>query len=375
MRTDNRRVLPLVLSLAAAWAAADAAALVVENERRVAAAVASFMARVEAPSASVAVAKGGEVVFSRAWGLADLENLVPAEEETVYRIASVAKPLTAVAVLQLVAAGELDLAAPIRRYLPSFPERYGEISVRELLTHTGGIRHYAPGEFASTRRCEELAEGLDAFLGDAVASSPGEVFNYSTYGYVLLGLAIENAAGTRYIDYLRERVLEPAGMARTRADDLQAIVPNRAAGYAKAADGGVRNADLVDTSCRIPGGGLVAPAEDLVRFGIALLDGKLLDPSLVREMTSPQVSAEIHARTLRHLDLPADFEPPDIGYGWAIGTAKNPAAVYHGGNQQGATSMLYLLPAEELTVAVLTNIEGEGEAITELAEEIAAVFR
>jgi serine beta-lactamase-like protein LACTB, mitochondrial len=343
------------------------------QRRGIGVAIRSFMTEREAPSVSLAIMKDGKLAFSQAWGLSDLENFVPAEEETIYRIASVAKPMTAAAVLQLAQEGKIDLFAPVQGYVSAFPQRYGAVTIRDLLRHTSGVRHYKPGEFGTTRRCGELAEALEIFGADAMEHAPGERITYSSHGYVLLGLALENVIGKSFPDLMEERIFAPAGMVATRTDDPQVIIPNRARGYAKAADGGVRNADLVDTTCRIPAGGLVATAGDVARFGGALLEGRLLENDWLVMMTSSQLPPETVARTLEFLGAPPGYEPPGFGFGWALGTEKNGKAVWHGGNQQGATSVLYLVPDEQLVIAILSNLGGQGDAMVALADEIAVI--
>jgi serine beta-lactamase-like protein LACTB, mitochondrial len=356
-----------------AHAGVAAERLTASQQDTIASAVASFMTGRTAPSVSLSVMIDGELEFSEAYGLADLENFVPAQEETVYRVASVAKSMTATAILQLAQDGTIDLSAPIQRYVPIFPARYGEVTVRDLLRHTSGVRHYRAGEFGSTRRCETLAEGLEIFVADAMEHPPGERVTYSSYGYVLLGIALENLTGKSFPDLMHERVFAPAKMVATRSDDPRALVANRARGYVKAEGGGVRNADLVDTTCRIPAGGLVATARDVAMFGRALLEGRLLEKEWVARMMASQLPAETVTRTLEFHGIPPEHQPPGFGFGWALGTETHEAAVWHGGNQQGATSILYLLPDQQIVIAILSNIQGQGEAITALADEIAVI--
>ena len=360
-------ITPLFVAVVALTSPASGA----EPSDRFEPAIRTFMTTAGAPAVSVAISKDSEVIYSRAFGLADVENSVPATRSSVFRIASVSKPLTATAVLQLVDAGRIDLDAPIQKYVPSFPDRYQGVTVRDLLRHTGGIRHYKGDEFASTRHCGSLAEGMEIFAGDAMANAPRAMITYSSYGYVLLGLAIESVSGMPYSEYVRRRILGPARMTRTRVDDIHAVVANRAAGYRRGSDGSLERPDLVDTSCRVPAGGFLSTAEDLARFGTALLSGRLLPERQLSEMMKSQLTAEIVSRTLAALHAPPDFHPPGLGFGWSIGTAKHPDAVLHGGNQQGATAMLYLIPKRSLVIAILTNIEGEGDRITTLADDLA----
>jgi serine beta-lactamase-like protein LACTB len=332
-----------------------------------------FMTTTGAPSVSVAVARDGKLVFEDARGLADLENSVPATTSSMYRLASVTKPMTAVAVLQLAASGKLSLDDRVQKYVPAFADAHGAVTIRDLLRHTGGIRHYKAGEFAATRHCNQLAEGLPVFASDPMANAPGEFITYSSYGYVLLGLAIERASGATFADYLHSNVFVPARMQRTKPDDVHAIVPHRVAGYTKRSDGSLRRADLVDTSCRMPAGGLLATASDVARFGIALLDGKLLAETSRAQMMTSQVPEETVRRTLDHLKAPPGYKPAGMGFGWSIGTERHPDAVLHGGNQQGATAMLFLVPKRRLVIAILSNLEAQGSAITLLAERIASL--
>ena len=324
------------------------------------------------PGISVAVADRGSIVYSKSFGLADVENDVPAGTSSVYRVASVAKPITAAAVLQLVEQGKLALDESIRAYVTALPQTYEGVTLRDLLRHTSGVRHYRDeSELASTRHCTSLSDALDLFAADPLAHPPGEKITYSSYGYTLLGLAIEKASGLSYVDYVDEHVLEPAGMRSTAVDDSR-IIRHRVRGYAFTGDGRLRNAELLDTSCRIPAGGFLATAEDLVRFISALESGLLISDSSRREMFRSQLTAEIIARTLDGMDVPQGFEPPGMGFGWAIEPGEG-GAVYHGGNQPGFTAMLYHLPDRGLTVAVTANLEGMGSELTDLARRLAAL--
>jgi len=204
----------------------------------------------------------GKIRWQKAYGLADVENAVPAETSTVFRIASVTKPLTATAAMQLAEHGKLDLDAPVQKYAPSFPAKAQTITTRQLLGHLSGIRHYKAGEGERTTHYDSLATALEIFKDDALVREPGTGFTYSTFGYTLLGVAIEGASGMRYTDYMRTNVFEPAGMSHTQADDPSVIVPKRARGYSPKVygqfDGQWRNAALMDPSYKLPGGGMLS---------------------------------------------------------------------------------------------------------------------
>jgi CubicO group peptidase (beta-lactamase class C family) len=318
------------------------------------------MAAQKIPGMSVSVVTGGELRWSAGYGQADIENEVPATPETVYRLASVSKPITAVAVLQLVEQGKIDLDAPVQRYVPAFPPKQWPVTTRQLLGHLGGIRHYADGEFESTRRYATLTEALDIFRNDPLVQEPGTKYLYSTYGYTLVGAVVEAASGTTFADYVRQNVFEPAGMSGARVDDVREIIPRRAHGYEKGPAGELRNSGLADTSYKVPGGGLCGTAPDLARFAIALWKGTLVRPETRRLMFT-----SLKTR---------DGKATGYGLGWALGT--DPLGrdeVFHRGDQQRVTSLLYTQPERGLAIVLFANLEGVSPPLFALARQIARI--
>ena len=208
-----------------------------------------------APAISVAVWDGQGPIWTRAWGKADLENDVPATPRTVFRLASISKPFTAVAVLRLVEMGKLNLDLPVQKYLPKYPKKKWPITVRELLCHQSGIRHNRATDYDNTRHFPSPTASLEIFAKDPLLFEPGAKTFYSTFGYVLLGAIIEAVSGKSYADFVRDEVLAPAGIETMRPDDVFAIIPHRASGYRLRQDGVLENCSLVDTSHKTPGGG------------------------------------------------------------------------------------------------------------------------
>src|SRR3989454_8653088 len=151
------------------------------------------------PGLQVAVAVGGKLVWSEAFGYADLAREVPVTAETQFRIGSVSKPLTAAAVALLYEQGKLDLDAPVQRYVPSFPDKGRPITTRQLAGHLAGIRHYRGDEFLLNRHFNTVLEGLTIFQGDALLFPPGTKFSYSTYGWNLISAVVEGAAGPGFL--------------------------------------------------------------------------------------------------------------------------------------------------------------------------------
>jgi CubicO group peptidase (beta-lactamase class C family) len=297
------------------------------------------------PAMTVSVAVDGAVIYSKGFGIADVENGVPATADTLIRTGSIAKPLSAVAALTLVEAGKLELDAPVQKYCPTFPRKQWEITTRELLMHTSGIRHYKNDEIANTRHYETLSDGFAIFADDPLLFEPGTKFKYSTYGYTVVGCLIEGASGEKFFDYLREHVLQPAGMTHTLVDNVYAIVPHRARGY-QVKNGKVENAGLMDSSYKIPGGGLVSTAEDIVRFDLALMDGKILKPATLTAMWTPSDRPQLQGG-----------KPSTYGMGFGVLTIDGQKYIAHSGGQQGTSTMMALIPSRRFAVAVFTNDE------------------
>lgn len=334
---------------------------------QVASAIASFRDRLHIPALSVAVVVDGELRFAGAYGTTDVENGVAATTATVFRIASASKPLAAIAAMQLAERGALDLDAPVQKYAPAFPVKRFPITTRQVLAHVSGIRNYRPGEGERTTRYGSLTDALSIFKDDELDHEPGARFTYTTLGYTLLGVIVEGASGRSFEDYMRQQVFTPAGMSRTLADDVLQIVPNRARGYTPrtfgAFDGNYRNAILMDSSYKRPGGGWLSTAEDLARFAIAVETGQLIKPETFRQMTQGQ-------RTTGGVET---------GYacGWYVNTrdgGRRDGSVWHGGVQPGFTSDLWLVPSRRFAVAIVANLEGGGRlGLADLGEQIAAI--
>jgi CubicO group peptidase (beta-lactamase class C family) len=163
--------------------------------RRVDSTVGAYMAAHQVPGLSLAIGMDGRLVWSRGYGVADLENHVPVTTVSAFRTGSIGKPMTATAVMQLWQAGKLDLDAPVQTYCPAFPVKRWPITSRQLLAHLAGIRDKTPDEETNYRHYETLAAALLIFAGDSLIAEPGTAFHYTSYGYTVLGCVIEGAAG------------------------------------------------------------------------------------------------------------------------------------------------------------------------------------
>ena len=328
---------------------------------QITAAVEAFQKQHKIPGISVAVSQNGKRVFDQGFGLSDVENQVGATPETVYRTASIAKPLTAICVLQLAEQGKIDLDEPIHQYCPEFPEMENGPTVRQLLCHQGGVRHYKNAlEPNGTRYYSTLQDSLDLFVKDPLLAPPGTRFLYTTYGYSLLGRAVETAAGQPFDTYLQEHVFDRANMKSAGLDNVYQIIPHRTRGYAtlgeqqhrrlpsiirdKLKPGDVVNCKLHDTSMKIPGGGLICSASDLVQLGNAMLNDKLLQRATREKAWTPQSTHDGKATT--------------YGLGWVVTQADQSPRISHSGGQAGTATYLMILPDQQAVIAIMANLQG-----------------
>ena len=357
-RPEQRRLVlfPAVLAIALSVLTvtsivfAQDAKLSPEKQAQIESAISKFMSANSVPGVSAAVVENGEYEWSQGFGMSDLENFVPATSRTMYRLASVSKPLTATAAMQLWERGKLNLDAPVQTYCPAFPQKEWPITTRQLLGHLGGIRHYRTDsqddpEVGNTKHFEDgIAAGLKFFANDPLVAKPGTKFSYSTQGFTVAGCAIEGASGEKYVDFLRKNVSTPAGMTSTVADDRYAIIPFRTRFYHKDESGRVVNAEFLDSSYKIPGGGWLSSAEDMARFEVAILGDKLIHRATRDVMWTPQKTA--------------DGSKNDYALGWGTGKELGVGDVGHGGGQQGTSTFIMLVPERRAGVVVLTNMDG-----------------
>jgi serine beta-lactamase-like protein LACTB, mitochondrial len=348
MRSSLALVL-LVFCLDSAALQAQSTSLPAGKRARIEKAASNFMAANSVPGISAAIVLEGELVWSDGFGMADLENFVPATSATLFRLGSISKPITATAILQLSERAKLDLDAEVQKYCPAFPRKEWPITTRELLGHLGGIRHYNPdgkGDIPddSAKHFASTEEALKVFAGDPLVAKPGTKFNYSTYGYTLLGCVLEGAASEKYVDYVKENVFDPAGMEETQADNFFAVVPHRSRWYHKDKSGVMQNAGVLDSSYKIPGGGLISSADDMARFEIAIMAGKLLKPATREMMWTPQKAA--------------DGSQNGYALGWGTQEKYGLALVEHTGGQQGTSTSFILVPERRDGIVVLANMDG-----------------
>jgi len=352
----------VVLSLAVPGFSQGPSPLPAEKIQKIEQAITAEMSRNSIPGLSVAVVFDSRLRWSNGYGLADVENFVPAKATTVYRLGSISKPITATAVMQLVERGKLDLDAPVQKYCPAFPQKQWTVTTRQLLGHLGGVRHYKQdgSDYSSTHHYNGVVDGLSIFKEDALLHQPGSKFLYSTHGYAILGCAVEGSSGVSFPEYVRENIFKPAGMDRIKVDDVFEIIPNRAQGYVKTQNGELRNSALADTSYKIPGGGFCSTAEDLAKFAIGVMSGSLVKPETLNQMWTRQKTTDGNSTT--------------YGLGWQVAERNGTKEISHGGAQQRVSTILYILPEKKLAIAIMVNLENSGGALHRLARALSDIL-
>ena len=304
---------------------------------------ARMMATQKMPGLSVAVVHG-DFRWSRGFGFADLENQVPATADSSYRMASVTKPMTAVATLKLADEGKLDLDAEVQTYVPYFPRKPHPITVRQLLAHQGGISHYRDyDKEGPIKDPKTTREALAIFADFDLVNEPGTKFAYSSYGYNLLGAVVEEVSKQPYGTYLTDNVWKPLGMTSTLMDDPRAIIPHRVDGYTLDAQGKLLRSEYVDISSRFGGGGTRSTVKDMVRLMEGLAEGKVLQTNTREIAWSMQPTRDL--RLTRY------------GLGFGLYSRNGRYVVAHSGSQQETRTTLSYIPSAHLIVALASNFE------------------
>jgi CubicO group peptidase (beta-lactamase class C family) len=292
---------------------------------------------------SIAVTRGRDTLVMKGYGLADMENDVPATAQTVYRIGSVTKQFTSVAVMQLVEQGKLSLDDEVTKYVPNAPTHGRRVLVRHLLNHTSGIPSYT--DVGPTfGRVMRLDLSKDSLIGtvkdDSLQFEPGSHFYYNNTGYFLLGMIVERVTGKPYGDYLRDALFAPNGLTSTVYCGTMPLIKHRARGYEVRAAGLV-NADYISMDLPYAAGSLCSTVGDLVAWTRLLHAGKLVNASSFTSMTTP---AKL-----------TSGRPMQYGFGLFMDTVGTHRRIHHGGGINGFISELAYYPDDSLTVVVLSN--------------------
>jgi CubicO group peptidase (beta-lactamase class C family) len=307
---------------------------------------------------SIAIGRNGQLLYASGFGFANLETQTPASADTVYRIGSLTKQFTAVAVLHMTERGAMALDKPIGTYVPELTSA-AAFRLDELLWHTSGLASFEQGVMPDAfrnRETEMPRPQLLRFLDNASHVSPaGQASRYGNTGYLLAGLALERVSGEGYAELIEKDVIVPAGLVNTRYDSVSAIIPGRAAGYVG------RGSDFSNAAWNSPSrpfsaGALVSTATDLVRWNDALYRGSLLTSESRRLMITP-------GRLANGASTP-------FGFGVRIDDSDGRKRIYHGGAIIGFSALLTHYPDEHIDIAILTNTQGRGKALQGLEKAL-----
>ena len=332
-----------------------------------------FTDSVGAPAISVAIAHAGRIVYAAAVGYRNLEDSVRADTATLFRVASVTKPIAATLVMRLVEMRRLDLDTSITEYCRDYPSKPWPVTTRQLLSHIGGVRDYTPVERgvwytitdlgkvegSNPFHYHELRDAIRIFAADSLLAEPGTRFAYSNVGFLLLGCVVEGVTGMSYTDALHSLIGVPADMRRTQAADVWTIIPNRAQNYQRRTAQNATfywwtrgqkkemvidtlyNARFEDTSIKLSAGGLAATAPDLARFGAAVLGGRL-----VRRATRELMWTE---------QLTTGGDSTGWALGWSPGRDAGRRTIGLNGGQAGVSAHLRVFRDDDLVIAVIAN--------------------
>ena len=299
---------------------------------------------------SVLVSKDGATLFRKGYGLANAEHQVPNTPETKFRLGSITKQFTAMAILILQEQGKLKLDDPVGKYVDDAPKAWDGVTIHHLLTHTSGIHSYTSDpDYMKKMAQPETVKGMIArFKDKPLDFKPGEKFTYSNSGYFLLGAVIEKVSGMSYEAFLKRAIFDPLGMKDTGYDHPKTVLPLRASGYERNEEG-LHNAAYLDMAQPYSAGSLYSTVDDLARWDRALADGKLISKDSYTRMFTPVKS--------------------DYAYGWLVATRSGRKVIGHGGGINGFATEIARYPEQKVCVVVLCNVlpQNPGKVARDLA--------
>lgn len=315
----------------------------------------SLQASQHIPGISICVGTRDKILWAEGFGYADLENRSPVTTNSVFRLGSVSKLLTSLAVGRLYQQGKLNLDAPVQQYLPDFPEKKYSFTARQLAGHTAGIRHYIKADqLIAPRYYKNVQESLSFFKNDSLLFKPGTSYSYSSFGYNLLSAVLEAAAQKDFLSYMRDSIFLPLGMTHTFPDYNDSIIPGRVRFYDLNKNGMVLNSDHVDNSYKWAGGGFLSSTIDLVNMVRGLINYKMLDAKTVELLFTDQ---KLENGNSTH-----------VGIAWRINENKKGVKyIHHGGAIDGGRSFVFFYPESGYIFAITANVSGAKLNIDEAA--------
>jgi len=293
-------------------------------------------------SGAVLVARDGKLVLSKGYGMANYEWDIPNTPSTKFRLGSITKQFTSMAIMQLQEKGLLSVNDPITKHLPDYPKTGDGITIHHLLTHSSGIPSYTgvPEYQKNMRVAFTTVQMIDGFKDKPLEFTPGEKFKYDNSGYFLLGAIIEKISGQAYDQYLQTHIFDPLGMKDSGYDRPQALLKRRAAGYEWSA-AGLRNTEYLDMGQPFAAGSLYSTVEDLYTWDQALYTEKLVKRATLDQIFTPRIDSGQDAK---------------YAYGWTVSTVHKRTMIGHGGGINGFSTFIARFPNERAVVIILRNV-------------------
>jgi CubicO group peptidase (beta-lactamase class C family) len=314
-----------------------------------------FLRKEKIAGMSISVSKNGTIIWSEGFGYTNRKPKVKViPEETLFRIASISKSITALTLAKLVEDDIINLNQSIYTYLPDFPKKKYDFSVRELAGHLAGIRSYKGNEFNLNKKLS-ISEGVDLFKNDSLLFEPSTQFFYNTFGYVLLSDIMQKASGENFINLVNQVVTEPLHMTNTILDASDVEIANKTNFY--------RNKRALSTPVsneyKVAGGGFLSTSEDLIKFGQEIIQPTLISVKSLLEITTSQ--------KLKSGNITG------YGIGFSIDKTKNNTPkYYHTGGGVGASTIISIYPKENIVICILTNTSGK--SVQPLEEQFESIF-
>lgn len=312
------------------------------------------------PGVAVIVVRDGHTLFRKGYGMADLELGVRIQPDMVFRLGSITKQFTAVAILMLEARGKLSVQDRIGKYIPRYPVHGHKLTIEHLLTHTSGIKSYTsmPEFHKEAMEDKSVADHIKLFKDRPMAFAPGERWDYNNSGYFLLGAIIEHISGQSYQDFLQRNIFDTLGMTHTYYDLPSKIIPGRVMGYGRGPNG-IENTPYLSMTRPYAAGSLASSVDDLAKWDAALHSNTLVSQSTLQRAWTPyQLKSG---------------KPTRYGYGWAINAYDGHPFVHHGGGINGFITHAIHFPEQRAYVAVLGNSTSPATQPSYIAFNLAAL--
>ena len=309
------------------------------------AAAEAFLEKESIPGMAISVSKKGKLIWSKGFGYANIDTKeIVQPDKTQFRIASISKSICAAGLAKLFDDGKLNFDNSIYTYVPDFPKKEYDFTVRQVGGHISGIRHYNGSEFIMNKKMS-IVEGLDIFKDSPLKFKPGSDYSYSTYGWNLLSVVVQNASGVDYNKFMQDTFFDPLQMNSTAVGLSDVTMPNRTQFYNKTNAGNIVLGPKVSNEFKVAGGGYISTSEDLVKFGNEIISPKILSNAAIQELVTP-LSTD-------------DGNSTDYGIGFGVIKTQNGTPRYsHSGGGIGASTFLLMYPEEETVIAIVTNLSG-----------------